>query len=388
MEFANRWDPHLWHVDEEAAEASFFGGLVASGVHTFAAFTNLLTTNFLLDVAVTAGKDINLQMRAPVRPDEEIHARVTVAALEDVPRRDGQGLVQSWPASATATTARSCSRCASRCSSHGDRSSRRPDGRRDGPDPVGRRCPRARAAPAAEGHLPVLRRRQRLGRDDAGEPRRVRAGAVPAARCRWYPERDLRTTICGHEISMPVGLSSCGQLAIGHRDGECGVARAAGAANDADVRERRHRRRRSRRSWPRRPARSSTSSTTSAAARRPRRSSSGSSAPASTGSSSPSTRRRLRAAPGSGRSASARACRRGWGPARGDPLRAAGARAAALARRLPARRQAGAVGRDGAERRRASRCTASTAASRRCTRRRRGGRTSRGCGSSGRGRSS
>ena len=47
---------------------------------------------------------------------------------------------------------------------------------------------------------------------------------------RWYPERDLRTTICGHDVSMPVGLSSCGQLAIGHRDGECGVARAAGAA--------------------------------------------------------------------------------------------------------------------------------------------------------------
>ena len=93
MEFANQWDPHLWHVDEEAAEASFFGGLVASGVHTFAAFTNLLTTNFLLDVAVTAGKDINIQMRAPVHVDEEIHARVTIAGLEDVPHRDTQGLV-------------------------------------------------------------------------------------------------------------------------------------------------------------------------------------------------------------------------------------------------------------------------------------------------------
>ena len=93
VEFANRWDPHLWHVDEQAAEASFFGGIVASGVHTFAAFTKLLTSNFLLDVAVTAGKDISLQMRAPVRPDEEIHARVTVAALEDVPRRGDQGLV-------------------------------------------------------------------------------------------------------------------------------------------------------------------------------------------------------------------------------------------------------------------------------------------------------
>jgi len=93
MEFADRWDPHLWHVDEAAAEESFFGGLVASGVHTFAAFTNLLTSNFLLDVAVTAGKDISLQMRSPVRPDEEIHARVTIAALEDDARRADQGLV-------------------------------------------------------------------------------------------------------------------------------------------------------------------------------------------------------------------------------------------------------------------------------------------------------
>ena len=47
---------------------------------------------------------------------------------------------------------------------------------------------------------------------------------------RWAPERSLRTSICGFDISMPVGVSSCGQLAIGHRDGECGVARAAGAA--------------------------------------------------------------------------------------------------------------------------------------------------------------
>jgi acyl dehydratase len=92
IEFAERWDPHLWHVDEEAAEASFFGGIVSSGVHTFAAFTKLLTSNFLLDVAVTAGKDINIQMRSPVRAGEEIHARVTIAALEDVPRRDDQGL--------------------------------------------------------------------------------------------------------------------------------------------------------------------------------------------------------------------------------------------------------------------------------------------------------
>ena len=44
------------------------------------------------------------------------------------------------------------------------------------------------------------------------------------------PSRDLRTTVLGHELSMPVIVSSVGFLSIGHSDGEAGVARAAGAA--------------------------------------------------------------------------------------------------------------------------------------------------------------
>jgi len=46
----------------------------------------------------------------------------------------------------------------------------------------------------------------------------------------FHPKRELRTTVLGHEITMPVIVSSVGFLAIGHRDGEAGVARAAGAA--------------------------------------------------------------------------------------------------------------------------------------------------------------
>lgn len=46
----------------------------------------------------------------------------------------------------------------------------------------------------------------------------------------FHRERDLRTTVLGHEISMPVIVSSVGFLSIGHPDGEAGVARAAGDA--------------------------------------------------------------------------------------------------------------------------------------------------------------
>jgi acyl dehydratase len=34
--FARQFDPQPFHLDEEAAEASFFGGLAASGWHTAA----------------------------------------------------------------------------------------------------------------------------------------------------------------------------------------------------------------------------------------------------------------------------------------------------------------------------------------------------------------
>jgi pre-mycofactocin synthase len=46
----------------------------------------------------------------------------------------------------------------------------------------------------------------------------------------FRPERELSTTVLGHRISMPVIVSSVGFLKVGHRDGEVGVARAAGDA--------------------------------------------------------------------------------------------------------------------------------------------------------------
>src|SRR4051794_23247503 len=46
----------------------------------------------------------------------------------------------------------------------------------------------------------------------------------------FTPRRDLRTTVLGHDIAMPAIVSSVGFLGVGHRDGEAGVARAAGDA--------------------------------------------------------------------------------------------------------------------------------------------------------------
>ena len=44
--FARNWDPQLFHVDEEAAAKSTFGGLIASGWHTVAAMMRLQVDYF------------------------------------------------------------------------------------------------------------------------------------------------------------------------------------------------------------------------------------------------------------------------------------------------------------------------------------------------------
>ena len=45
--FATQFDPQPFHLDEEAAKASVFGGLCASGWHTCAMAMRLMVTNYL-----------------------------------------------------------------------------------------------------------------------------------------------------------------------------------------------------------------------------------------------------------------------------------------------------------------------------------------------------
>ena len=51
LDFARRFDPQPFHMDEEAARASIFGGLIASGLNTqAAAFGHILRTGWVARV--------------------------------------------------------------------------------------------------------------------------------------------------------------------------------------------------------------------------------------------------------------------------------------------------------------------------------------------------
>lgn len=57
-------------------------------------------------------------------------------------------------------------------------------------------------------------------------------GLLPRAAV-MHPKPDLRTTVVGQELSMPVIVSPAGSIRMAHPDGEIGAARAAGNAGTA-----------------------------------------------------------------------------------------------------------------------------------------------------------
>ena len=68
--FAEEFDPQPFHVDEDAARESVFGGLVASSLHTLSACTRSVV-EAQGDVAIVSGVGMHeVRMFNPVRPGD------------------------------------------------------------------------------------------------------------------------------------------------------------------------------------------------------------------------------------------------------------------------------------------------------------------------------
>jgi acyl dehydratase len=73
VSFATEFDPQPFHIDEEAALASVFGGLVASSLHTLSACTRTVV-EAQGDVAILSGVGMDeAKMFNPVRPGDMLH---------------------------------------------------------------------------------------------------------------------------------------------------------------------------------------------------------------------------------------------------------------------------------------------------------------------------
>lgn len=92
--FAAQYDPQPFHVDEAAAAASPFGGLIASGWHTAAVFMRLYVDAVLSTAASVGSPGIeDLRWRAPVRPGDTLSGRFTVLDVQPSSSRPDRGTV-------------------------------------------------------------------------------------------------------------------------------------------------------------------------------------------------------------------------------------------------------------------------------------------------------
>jgi acyl dehydratase len=93
--FAAEFDPQPFHMDEDAARRSIFGGLAASGWHTAALTMRLLVQSELKPVGgiVGAGFD-EFRWPHPVRPGDELHLEIEVLDVRPSQSRPNQGVIK------------------------------------------------------------------------------------------------------------------------------------------------------------------------------------------------------------------------------------------------------------------------------------------------------
>lgn len=92
-EFASRFDPQPFHLDENAAKESFFGELVASGWHTAALTMRLLVTSGLPIAGGVIGAGGELQWPRAVRPGDVLSVTAEVIAAVPSRSRPERGMV-------------------------------------------------------------------------------------------------------------------------------------------------------------------------------------------------------------------------------------------------------------------------------------------------------
>jgi acyl dehydratase len=83
IDFATEWDPQDFHIDEQAAASGYFGGIIASGVLTFALYMRMAVDTVYREWAIVAGRSVKgIEYLRPVRPGMTLHGFVRVESVE------------------------------------------------------------------------------------------------------------------------------------------------------------------------------------------------------------------------------------------------------------------------------------------------------------------
>lgn len=92
--FARTYDPQPFHLDADAAAASPYGGLIASGWQTCGLFMRAFATGFLNRTVSLGSPGIDqLRWQAPVRPGDRLTARYEVVSARASASKPDRGIV-------------------------------------------------------------------------------------------------------------------------------------------------------------------------------------------------------------------------------------------------------------------------------------------------------
>jgi acyl dehydratase len=94
VSFATQYDPQPFHVDPDAAAASNFNGLIASGWQTGSVFMRLLVDGLLVRCASMGSPGVDeLRWLAPVRPGDTLTATLHIEEVRPSKSRPDRGFI-------------------------------------------------------------------------------------------------------------------------------------------------------------------------------------------------------------------------------------------------------------------------------------------------------
>ena len=91
--FASQFDPQPFHLDDEAAKATLFGGLAASGWHTAAITMRLLVGGGMPIAGGVVGVGGEISWPKPTRPGDVLRVESEVIEIKPSRSRPDRGMV-------------------------------------------------------------------------------------------------------------------------------------------------------------------------------------------------------------------------------------------------------------------------------------------------------
>lgn len=92
-QFARQYDPQIFHLDNDKARDTLFGGLAASGWHTAAVAMRLLVEGGLPIASGLIGAGTELRWPRPVRPGDTLTVHTTVLEVTPSRSKPDRGIV-------------------------------------------------------------------------------------------------------------------------------------------------------------------------------------------------------------------------------------------------------------------------------------------------------